>query len=67
MNKQKHFAEMIYEEGERFYGSKSRVRVPCNSHAEAVNKCLEANESGYRGMGIYFPHTTIARTVEWQK
>jgi len=63
MNKQ-HFAEMIYPKGIRFYGSKAKVRVPCNSHAEAVDKCLESTVSGYRGMGIYFPHTTIARTVE---
>jgi len=40
MNKQ-HFAEMIYPKGIRFYGSKAKVRVPCNSHAEAVDKCLE--------------------------
>lgn len=64
MNKQRHFAEMRYRKGERFYGSKSVVRIPCNSHTEAVNKCRESTVTGYRGMGIYFPHTTIARTVE---
>ena len=64
MYKQRYFAEMLYEEGERFYGSKAKVVIPCNSHTDAVNKCREATVTGYRGMGIYFPHTTIARTVE---